>query len=31
MQKKGEIDKKTLKQIQKAFEGRDLGGRGKNK
>jgi RHS repeat-associated protein len=31
MQKSGEITKKTLKQIQKAFEGRDLGKRGKNK
>ncbi|MEL7079104.1 MAG: RHS repeat-associated core domain-containing protein [Cyanobacteria bacterium J06582_2] len=31
MQKRGEINKKTLKQIQKAFEGRDLGKRGKKK
>jgi hypothetical protein len=31
MQKGGEINKKTLKQIQKAFEGRDLGKRGKKK
>jgi RHS repeat-associated protein len=31
MQKRGEINRKTLKQIQKAFEGRDLGKRGKNK
>jgi RHS repeat-associated protein len=31
MQKQGEITKKTLKQIQKAFEGRDLGKRGKSK
>jgi RHS repeat-associated protein len=31
MQKKGEITKKTLKQLTKAFEGRDLGGRGGKK
>lgn len=31
MQKKEDMDKKTLKQIQKAFEGRDLGKRGKKK
>ncbi|MCL1792197.1 MAG: hypothetical protein FWG40_12815, partial [Peptococcaceae bacterium] len=31
MRRRGEISDKTLKQIKKAFEGRDLGGKGKNK
>jgi hypothetical protein len=31
MAKDGDISKRTLKQIKKAFEGRDLGGRGRSK